>query len=98
MVSKVPTPTGDVKAIAPTCSEPPFQRGIRRARFEPADARSPAWRGSAGKATAGGVPVGRLEVVEQRPDEIPADVDPAVDRGVNGPDVGAQVVDPERIG
>ena len=42
--------------------------------------------------------MGPLEVVEERPDEVPAHVDAVRDRGVNGGEMLAEVVDPERIG
>src|SRR5262245_48056497 len=41
--------------------------------------------------------VGPLEVVEQRPDEVSAHVDALFDRGVDGLDVGTQIVDAQRI-
>ena len=43
------------------------------------------------------VAAGPLEVVQQRPDEVAADVDAGVDRLVHGGEVVAQVRDPVRV-
>ena len=49
-------------------------------------------------AEALGVAQGPLEVVEQRPDEVAAQVDPVADGAVRGVQVGVEVADPLRVG
>jgi len=48
-------------------------------------------------AEALGVAEGPFQVVEERPDEVAADVDSGLDRGAEGGDVVAQVTDAEGV-